>query len=132
MELVLESSCTEDYLQDAAFLEYGSTVIQSLAEELKVGTQSQIEYISKAYEYVRDQIAHSADIMEDALTFTALEVLAAKHGTCFAKSNLLAALLRAQRIPVGFCYQRLILDDEKYPYLVLHGLNGVYIKELNK
>jgi len=62
----------------------------------------------------------------------ASEVLKEKHGICFAKSHLLAALLRCQKIPSGFCYQRLILDDVHYPYLVLHGLNGVYIQEFNQ
>ena len=35
-------------------------------------------------------------------------------------------------IPTGLCYQRLILDDESKPYLILHGLNAVYIKELER
>lgn len=63
------------------------------------------------------------------LTCSASEVLAAGHGICFAKSHLLAALLRCKSIPTGFCYQKLILDDETAPILIYHGLNGVYIKE---
>jgi transglutaminase-like putative cysteine protease len=70
--------------------------------------------------------------MANTVTFKASEVLEEKHGICFAKSNLLAALLRCFKIPTGLCYQRLILDDEKYPYLVLHGFNGVYLEELNQ
>lgn len=81
---------------------------------------------------MRDEIAHSADIMAQPATFKASDVLKEKHGICFAKSNLLVALLRSQKIPAGFCYQSLILDDEKYPYLVLHGLNSVYIEEINR
>ena len=65
-----------------------------------------------AYEYVRDNNSLSADINEDVLTCTASEVLEVGHGICFAKSHLLAALLRAKSIPTGFCYQKLILDDE--------------------
>ena len=45
---------------------------------------------------------------------------------------MLAALLRCKSIPTGFCYQKLILDDETAPVLIYHGLNGVYIKELEK
>ena len=45
---------------------------------------------------------------------------------------MLAALLRCKSIPTGFCYQKLILDDEIAPVLIFHGLNGVYIKELDK
>lgn len=56
----------------------------------------------------------------------------AGHGICFAKSHLLAALLRCKAIPTGFCYQKLILDDETAPVLVYHGLCGVFIKEYQK
>lgn len=35
-------------------------------------------------------------------------------------------------IPTGFCYQKLILDDETAPVLIYHGLNGVYISEYEK
>ena len=35
-------------------------------------------------------------------------------------------------IPTGFCYQKLILDDETTPILIYHGLNGVYISEYEK
>ncbi len=44
----------------------------------------------------------------------------------------LAALLRCKSIPAGFCYQKLVLDDEADPVLIYHGLNGVYIKEYEK
>lgn len=66
---------------------------------------------------------------EDLLTCSASEVLAAGHGICFAKPHLLTALLRCKSISTGFCYQKLILDDETSPILIYHGLNGVYIKE---
>ena len=93
---------------------------------------NEVEYIKKAYEYVRDNISHSADINEDILTCSATEVLEARHGICFAKSHLLAALLRYKSIPTGFCYQKLILDDETAPVLIYHGFNGVYVNEYKK
>jgi transglutaminase-like putative cysteine protease len=51
-----------------------------------------------------------------------------EHGTglCYAKSHLLAAVLRANGIPAGFCYQRLSRDEPGAPYC-LHGLNSVYL-----
>jgi transglutaminase-like putative cysteine protease len=49
-------------------------------------------------------------------------------GYCYAKSHLLAALLRANAIPAGLCYQRLSLDGEGAPYC-LHGLNAVWLSE---
>ena len=45
---------------------------------------------------------------------------------------MLAALLRCKSVPAGFCYQKLILDDETAPVLIYHGLNGVYIQDLKK
>ena len=54
-------------------------------------------------------------------------MLRAGSGICYAKSHLLAALLRANSIPAGFCYQRLHMDDETG--FCLHGLNAVYLEE---
>jgi transglutaminase-like putative cysteine protease len=62
------------------------------------------------------------------LTCRASDVLEDKTGYCFAKSHLLAALLRANRIPTGFCYQRLSIDDKGAPYS-LHGFNAIYLPE---
>lgn len=39
---------------------------------------------------------------------------------------------RNKSIPTGFCYQKLILDDETAPILIYHGLNGAFIRELGK
>jgi len=41
----------------------------------------------------------------DVVTCSASEVLREGTGICFAKSHLLAALLRAVGIPAGLCYQ---------------------------
>ena len=40
-----------------------------------------------------------------------------------------AALLRANQIPSGFCYQRLSIDDRGAPY-TLHGFNAIYLPEI--
>lgn len=103
-----------------------------MADSLFEKADSELEFIKLAYEFVRDNVAHSADIGEDLLTCAASEVLEAGHGICFAKSHLLAAILRCKSIPAGLCYQKLILNDETMPILVYHGLNGVYIRELDK
>lgn len=66
------------------------------------------------------------------ITCTASEVLKAGHGICFAKSHLLAAILRCKSIPTGFCYQKILVDEKTRPVLVYHGLNGVYMRELKK
>ena len=113
-------------------IDYNNEAITQIADSLYQNAESEIEYIKAAYEFVRDKVSHSADINEDIITCSASEVLKAGHGICFAKSHLLAALLRCKSIPTGFCYQKLILDDETAPVLIYHGLNGVYIKECNK
>lgn len=42
---------------------------------------------------------------------------------------MLAALLRANGIPAGFCYQRLSVNDDGEPYS-LHGFNAVYFPKI--
>lgn len=41
-------------------------------------------------------------------------------------------MLRYKSVPAGFCYQKLILDDETAPVLAYHGLNAVYIKDVQR
>ncbi len=122
----------DEYLKEDDVIDYSNKIITQLADVLYQESDSEVEYIKKAYEFVRDNVSHSADIKEDILTCSASEVLKAGHGICFAKSHLLAALLRYKSIPTGFCYQKLILDDETAPVLIYHGLNGVYISEYKK
>ena len=106
--------------------------IKKLSDALFEKVDDELDYIRVSYEFVRDQISHSADVGENLITCSASEVLKAGHGICFAKSHLLAALLRCKSIPAGLCYQKIILDDETAPVLVYHGFVGVYIKELGK
>jgi len=121
------------YLEETEIINYSDKNIQELSNSIRSKSNNEIEYIKNCYEFVRDKISHSADILDSKkVTCTASEVLQYKEGTCFAKAHLLAALLRAKGILTGFIYQKIILDDKLKPYLVLHGLNSVYIRELNK
>lgn len=122
----------EAYLTADEIIDYNDTRIAKLAGELYQKSGSEAEYIQLAFEYVRDNILHSTSICSDILTCSASEVLEAQHGICFARSHLFAALLRNKSVPAGFCYQKIILDDDTAPVLVYHGLSGVYIKELDK
>src|SRR5690606_27049407 len=63
------------------------------------------------------------------VTCRASDVLLHATGYCYAKSHLLAALLRANGVPTGFCYQRLSVGDEGAPYC-LHGLNAVFLRDV--
>ena len=131
MKYVFESDNMKDYLLRTDIVNYDSENIIELYRMLKKETVSNLDYIRKVYEFIRDDIKHSNDIGSSLVTCSASEVLLEKTGICFAKSNLLAALLRINEIPCGFCYQLLRLDEDTSP-LILHGLNAVYIEEYDK
>ncbi|MDL1983447.1 MAG: transglutaminase family protein [Deltaproteobacteria bacterium] len=118
----------QQYLKNTDIINWQHPKIKACSREILEGSNSKLEYTLKAFEYVRDKIKHSWDFQENSVTCTASDVLELKTGYCYAKSHLLAALLRAQEIPVGFCYQRLSLNDNGAPYC-LHGLNAVYLQE---
>ena len=89
-----------------------------------------MELIETTYVFVRDHIAHSIDCGGTAVTCRASDVLRVGEGLCYAKAHLLAALLRANGIATGFCYQLLGLADEHDQQRVLHGLNAVWLDDL--
>ena len=132
MNIVLYSNNIDEYLKHDNIIDYDNEAIIELADTLFKKANNELDFIKTAYEFVRDHISHSADINEEIITCTASEVLKAGHGICFAKSHLLAALLRCKSIPSGFCYQKLVLDDETAPVLIYHGLSGVYIRDYKK
>jgi transglutaminase-like putative cysteine protease len=99
--------------------------IARLAQELRVGAPADVAFTKDAYEWVRDQVTHSVDAQDPRVTVTATEVLAARTGLCYVKAHLLAALLRAEGIPTGLCYQRLADGAGSH---VLHGLVAVYLE----
>lgn len=132
MKLFCESDILEEYLLELDVVDYSNALIQEKSQELFHQEQSEIEKVKIAFEYVRDEIPHSWDIQGKIVTCVASEVLKHKEGICYAKSNLLAALLRSQGIPTGFCYQRLMLFDTPKKGFCLHAMNAVYLTALNK
>lgn len=100
----------------------------SRAKLLANGTQSEQHIIENCFNFVRDEIIHSGDFQCNPITSKASDVLFYGTGYCYAKSHLLAALLRANNIPAGLCYQRLHITDENSGYC-LHGLNAVYLQD---
>ena len=132
MDLSLKSNNISDYLEPSEIIDYNSEEIKEIVKKIKRESTSTMETIKNAYEFVRDNISHSADINGKVVTCNASEVLKAKEGICYAKSHLLAAILRSLNIPTGFCYQKLVLEDDIKPWLIIHGLNAVYVEELNK
>ncbi|WP_394553964.1 transglutaminase [Priestia aryabhattai] len=133
MKLICESLEKEDYTQELPEVNFTHSLIQQKVCELKSGLpHSSLAYIKKAYEFVRDEVSHSWDIQSRIITKTASEALKEKEGICYSKCNLLAALLRAEGIPTGFCYQRLKLGNTIDTGYCIHALNAVYIKSEKK
>lgn len=132
MELICESKTIDDYLVESNIVDFSNYRIQMKANELFHQAQSEIEKVKVAFEFVRDEIAHSWDIQSERVTCTASEVLTYKEGICYAKSHLLAALLRSQGIPIGFCYQRLMLFDSPEEGHCIHALNAVFLRSLKR
>jgi transglutaminase-like putative cysteine protease len=116
------------YLRSTEIIDWKSSAVVKQAHELARGLSGTIEIAQACFMWVRDCIQHSGDYEAEITTCSASEVLAERTGWCFAKSHLLAALLRANRIPAGFCYQRLCRDDGNG--FTLHGLNAVRLPEI--
>ncbi|UHA58694.1 transglutaminase family protein [Metabacillus litoralis] len=132
MNMICESENINDYLLEMNEVNYSHPKIKEKVSELFHEYQSDIEKAKVAFEYVRDEISHSWDIQSKRVTCYASEVLQLKEGICYAKSHLLASLLRSQGIPTGFCYQRLMLFDTPEKGYCIHALNAIFLKSVNK
>lgn len=115
------------YLAPNAYVDFEDSAVIALAKSLSRRAASELDLVRSCFEFVRDEIRHSADFRLNPVTRKASEVLRHKTGYCYAKSHLLAALLRANEIPAGLCYQRLLVGDGDGP-CCLHGLNAVYCR----
>ncbi len=127
MPFICESSLLENYLCEDEIVDYSHPLVQETICQLHTALDPETERVRRTFEFVRDSIHHSWDIQSSHVTCKASEVLCYREGLCYAKSHLLAALLRAQRIPTGFCYQRVALGETAEMGHVLHGLNAVYL-----
>ncbi len=117
-----------EYLQSTAVIDWQHPEVVNHARSLASGCEGPAEIIRRCFAWVRDEIKHSHDHGLQPVTCSASEVLRVGSGICFAKSHLLAALLRANGIPTALCYQRLRCDDEGTAFS-LHGLNAVHLPE---
>lgn len=129
---MIKSNNLEHYLQCTEIINYDDLDIQKKADDLFGNNKDNTNLIKNIYEFVRDEIDHTFDINGNIITCKASEVLFHKHGICYAKSHLLAALLRYLKIPSGFGYQKIMLNDDDRNRLVLHGYNYVFLKDHDK
>jgi len=117
------------FLRETEYIDYKAEIIQRKIKELFSDDMEDVQKAKTAYEFVRDEIPHSFDCNATVITAKASDVLKYGTGICHAKSNLLAALLRSQNIPTGFCFEHLTLvDDDSIGYCV-HAYNAVYLND---
>ena len=106
----------EKYLKVSEVIDWQHPEIMKRARQISLGFETPMAIANACFEWVRDEIHQSVDYQMNPLTCRASDVLKYKTGYCFAKTHLLAALLRFNHIPSGFCYQRLSVDDKVAPY----------------
>ncbi|MBT0767924.1 transglutaminase family protein [Kineosporia sp. J2-2] len=115
-----------EYLAASAVVDHDHPAVRALAARHRALYPADDEaYARSVFEWVRDEIRHSIDAQDPRITLTASQTLAEGVGLCFAKSHLLVALLRAEGVPAGFCYQRLTDDGDTF---MLHGLIAVHLR----
>lgn len=117
----------KQYIEPTEYIDWRHPAVLEKARSLSAGDINRTEIARRCFEFVRDEIKHSWDYKLGPVTCRASEVLEHGTGYCYAKSHLLAALLRANHIPAGLCYQRLSLHDGGAPYC-LHGLNAIWLE----
>ncbi len=120
------------YLEASPLIDHPHPAITDWAAAHEIAGRSDREVAREAFEFVRDGVAHSWDIQSQRVTAKASEVLEHGEGICYAKSHLLAALLRRQSLPAGICYQRLTLGDTPETGYCVHALNTVFLPSLGR
>ncbi|MFE6733616.1 transglutaminase family protein [Microbacterium sp. NPDC057650] len=125
MELLAEAPAS--YLGSDPFIESCSPSVVALAASLRESHPGDIDFAHASFEWVRDNVSHSFDAQDRRVTITATEVLRERVGLCYAKAHLLTAMLRAEGVPAGLCYQRLA-DDAIGQGHVVHGLIALHLE----
>ena len=124
-EKTMSGECKDRYLRSTEIIDWETPEVLDLSRTIAAELSEPTDVARACFEWVRDEIAHSGDHRASVTTCRASEVLRDRTGWCFAKSHLLAALLRANGIPAGLCYQRLSRGEGNG--FTLHGLNAVLL-----
>jgi len=118
----------QKYLDSSDIIDWQHPAVSAKAALLAADLKSDEAIAEACFVFVRDQVSHSWDSQQNPVTYRASSVLEHGTGYCYAKSHLLVALLRANAIAAGLCYQRLTIDHDRPPFC-LHGLVAVYLKK---
>lgn len=117
----------DKFLEPDEYVDFDEITVTRDAEMVFNHCGSDEEKVRAAFEFVRDGIDQAFDICAVAISASASQVVKNRSGICHAKANLLAALLRHEGIPAGFCYQRLLRGDDESGGYRLHCLNAVFL-----
>jgi transglutaminase-like putative cysteine protease len=117
----------KEFLEPTPVIDSAAPAIVAAAAEVVGEALTDEEAARRCFLWVRDHVRHSSDHGIAVVTCRASEVWEHRAGFCYAKSHLLAALLRARGIPAALCYQRLALDDTGSAFC-LHGLVAVHLQ----
>ncbi|HEY2404829.1 MAG TPA: transglutaminase family protein [Polyangiaceae bacterium] len=123
----MKIAASHEYLEPSRSLDFEHPLVLERAAELGRQVSDPVELASRTFAWVRDAIRHSQDFQIDDVTCSASETLILRTGFCYAKAHLLVALLRANKLRAGLCYQRLRFTGNQYS---LHGLCAVELPEL--
>lgn len=118
----------ERFLEASSVIDADHPTIIAKAQELAGGSTDDETVTRRCFLWVRDEVRHSRDYRIAVVTCRASDVLLHRAGYCYAKSHLLAALLRAIGIPAALCYQRLQVSETDHRF-TLHGLNAVHLRQ---
>jgi hypothetical protein len=115
----------EHYLDSSEYIDWKHTLVVVKAAELAEGCDSEEAVAKRCFEFVRDAIKHSWDYRMNPVICKASDVL---YTAPVIVMPSVICWLRANPIPAGLCYQRLMIENDGPPYC-LHGLNAVYLEQ---
>ena len=117
------------YLKSTDIIDWNHPRVRARAKNLAEGHEMTFDIARACYVWVRDKIHHTGDHGLSIVTCPASETIMAETGFSFSKSHLLAALLRANYIPAGLCYQR-IRSPHSESGFTLHSFNAVFLPKV--
>ena len=84
----LQTCCPlADYLCPSPMIDFDHAVIQDFLTSRRAAHLEELNIVRAAFEFVRDEIAHSWDVGSARVTARASDVLRAGEGICYAKST---------------------------------------------
>jgi transglutaminase-like putative cysteine protease len=132
MELIPETSDLDRYLELTDVVDLNDASVMRLADRLALGACDDIEKVRAVFGHMQANIPHTFDTDRKEVACKASDVIRTGHGICYAKANLVAALLRYMGIPTGFCYQKYRMEGTLDSKFVLHCFNAVYFRDNGK